>query len=97
MIETVFSKIAEFNGDCDQCAAMLIAQAEAVHGKEARRHFTQRLHLALTIIDGRVADAPAKQGAERTQTLKANFETNVCNAQSPRPKQFLCLFDAPID
>ena len=56
---------------------LLVTQAEAVHVKKAGWNLTEGLHLALAIIDRGGADAFAKQGAERAQTLKANFKANI--------------------
>src|SRR2546423_13828645 len=74
---------------------LLVTEAEAVHVKKAGWNLTEGLHLALAVIDRGVADAFAKQRAERAWTLKSNFKADVRHAQSARPEQLLRFFNSP--
>src|ERR1043165_8339867 len=75
----------------------LIADAQPVHVKKTSGHFALGFALLLTIVYGRIADALAKQSAERTKALKTNFKAHVGNRQPPVAKQFLGLFNSSID
>src|SRR5712675_931706 len=73
---------------------------EAVHNQETSGNLSLRgLRLpALFAIDvRRVADALVKETAERSQTLKADFETDVRDAQVISSQKLFRFFDAPLD
>jgi hypothetical protein len=75
----------------------LILYPKPVHAKKAGRHLALGLTLLLTIVYRRMADALAKQRAERAETLKTYFKANVGDRHPPVSKQLFGLFDSPVD
>jgi len=73
------------------------AGPQSKHLNEATRHLAQGIHFLFAICDRRGAHTPAKQRAERAQTLKANFKTHVGHAQFFPAQQLFGLFDATLN
>jgi hypothetical protein len=67
-----------------------------VHDKEAAGDLALRL-CSLAICRGRMTDAAMKERAERTETLKPDFETDVRDAEIVFTKQFLRFLDATVN
>jgi len=67
-----------------------------VHDEEAARNLSPCLS-SFAVGDWRVADLASKECAERSQTLKSNFETNVRHAQLITAEQLFRFLDATLD
>ena len=52
---------------------------------------------SLAVCRRGMSDAAMKERAERTETLKANFKTDVSHAQIVFAEQFLRFLDATMD
>src|SRR5258705_1258794 len=71
-----------------------------VHNEKAARDFSFVLFLlssSFPIGDRCMADAFMKETAERPETLKTNFETDVSDSQVVCDEKFLSPLDAPLD
>jgi len=75
----------------------LIAHTQSVHTKKAGWDFALRLSLLFSIVCGRIADALAKQCAERAEALKTYFEADIGNRQAPVSEQLLRLFNSAVN
>jgi len=69
---------------------------EFVHHEEAARYLPLGLG-ALTIGHRRMTNATAKQRAEGSQTLKADFKADVSHAEFVSAQQLFCFRDTPLD
>ena len=94
MREAGFSKIAEL---WVVVTVASVPYSKTVHFKKAGRHLALGLALLLTIVYRRIADALAKQRAERSETLKPYFKAYVGDRHSSVSKQLFGLFDSPVD
>jgi hypothetical protein len=71
--------------------------AKSVHVEKAGWDFALRLTLLLSIVYRRIADALAKQRAERTEALKAYFKADISDRHPSVSQQLFGLFDSAID
>jgi len=65
--------------------------------KKAGRHFALGFTLLLAIVYRRIAHALAKERAERTKALKADFKAYVGDREPSVSEQLFGLFNTPID
>ena len=67
-----------------------------VHDEEATRNLSPRLG-SFAVGDRRVSDLASKERAERSQTLKSHFETNIRHTQLITTEQLFRFLNATLD
>ena len=67
-----------------------------MHDEEASGHLSPRV-CSLAVRHGRLTHAAMKQGAERAETLKTDFEAHISYTQFIAAKQLLRFFNATLD
>ena len=89
-----FSKIAEMRSSILEAS---VAYAKSIHVEKAGRDFALGRALLLPIVYRRIADALAKQGAERAEALETYFKADIGDRHPSVSQQLFSLFDSAID